>query len=297
MEQILARFWAALKHGVALIHPDSPTGALILLGLFALLGILLSKLLRHGLRLLLERDRAQRIDRLAATFLGKIGHIFIWVFMVMLYAHAIPELHKLGSALLASVSIASVVIGLAAQSTLANLVAGLSLIFYKPFRLGDRLEVTVPGGVETGVVEAVSLGYTILQTYDNRRVVLSNSTILNTVMINHTSGNPRVMAVVPFSIGFGADIDTARGIAMSLARDHVDVQEVVSCPVTALSSSSVDLELWVWCRDAGVAKGVRFDLLEAIKKRFDAMGIEIPFAYQNIVIKSGTGVASPKESE
>lgn len=274
--------------------PNHLTGALLLLVVFILFGLLLSFLLRRAVRIVIERDTDGRLDRLGAGFLTQFGQVFIWVFVTMLYAHTVPALDRLGTALLASVSIASVVFGLAAQSTLANLVAGLSLALYRPFRLGDRLQVAVPGGVETGTVETVSLGYTVLRTYDNRRIVMSNSTIANAVTINHTKTSPKVMAVIPFSIGYGSDIDAAREIAMDLARNHPKVDEVVSCPVVALNASSVDFSLMGWCADAGTAAGVKHDLFEAIKKAFDAHDIEIPYAYQNIILTKAEETAGPE---
>ncbi len=203
----------------------------------------MSFFLRRSVRLMIAHDKDGRLDHLGASFVSQFCQVFIWVFVTMLYAHTVPALDRLGTALLASVSIASVVFGLAAQSTLANLIAGLSLVLYKPFRLGDRLEVAVPGGVETGTVETVSLGYTVLRTYDNRRVVMSNSTIANAVMINHTRTSPHVMATVAFSIGYTADIDAARAMATELATLHPKVQKVEACPVVRLNASSVDFTL------------------------------------------------------
>lgn len=261
------------------------SGALLLLLVFVAVGLILSVLLRRAVHVMIAHDKDGRLDRLGAAFISQFGQVFIWVFVAMLFAHTVPALDRLGTALLASVSIASVVVGLAAQSTLANLIAGLSLVLYRPFRLGDRLEVAVPAGVETGTVEAVSLGYSILRTFDNRRVVMSNSTIANAVMINHTRTSPRVMAVVPFSIGYDADIDLARKVALDLAREHPNVDEVVSCPVVQLNAYSVDFLFMGWCKDAATATGAKYDLFEAIKKAFDKRGIEIPYSYQNIVLK------------
>ena len=81
----------------------------------------------------------------------------------------------MGGVWLTSVGLVSVVVGLAAQSTLGNLISGVSLLLYRPFRLGDRLQVMTPAGLETGVVESLRLGYTTLQTEDNRRIVIPNS--------------------------------------------------------------------------------------------------------------------------
>ena len=213
----------------------------------------------------------------------------------MLYAHMIPALDKLATALQASVSVASVVFGLAAQSTLSNFVAGFSLIFYRPFRLGDKLQISAPAGVETGIVEDVSLGYTILKTYDNRRVIISNSSISSTTMVNLSATEQRTMAIIPISVGYASDIDTARALILEVAAGIPEIEDVVGCPVTNLGASSVDFSLRVWCADSGVAAGVTNTMLEAIKKRFDAAGIEIPYAYQNVLIKEMPAAPEPSE--
>lgn len=278
--------WQTIQTWLSKLHPDTWSGALVLLVLFWIGGLILSWLLRRAIRLVIERDRDHRIDHMAASFLAKVTSVFVWIVVLMLYAHMIPALARLSTALLASVSVASIVIGLAAQSTLANFVAGLSLIFYRPFKLGDRIQINAPTGLETGIVEDVTLGYTVLRTFDNRRVIVSNSVISNTVMVNLTAVHPRVMAIVPFSISYDADIDRARAIALDLADAHAEVEEIVSCPVMLLNASSVDLSLRVWCEDPAIAAGVKYDLTEQIKKKFDAEGIEIPYAYQNIIVKS-----------
>ena len=136
----------------------------------------------------------------------------------------------------------------------------------------------------TGIVEDLSLGYTVLRTFDNRRIVLSNGTIANQIMINLSSVDLRVMMTPTISIGYNSDIAKARAIILELAHAHDDVLEVVGCPVVNLGASSVDLSLRAWCADAASAKGVEFDLLEQIKTRFDEAGIEIPYAYQNVIV-------------
>lgn len=266
---------------LALLDPASLSGALFLFTTFGLVGIVLSLILRRTMHAIYARDRDRRLDWRNMGFLSKFAQMFLWLDVAMLYAHTIPALAKLGTALLARISVASIVIGLAAQSTIANLVAGIGLMF----KLGDRPEFGVPAGVETGTVKDVSLGYSVLRTPDNRRIVLSNSRMANAVMINHIRTDPRVIAKVPFSIGYDADIDKARSIALRLAGDHADMREVTGCPVVCLNASSVDLLLMLWCADAAAARRIKRDLLERIKTGFTAAGIEIPYAYQNILLK------------
>src|SRR6185369_16398367 len=130
--------------------------------------------------------RRGHVDLTALSFLQQLGTVTTWTMMLILYAHLIPVLRSTGMALLAGASIASVVIGLAAQSTLGNLVAGIAIMIYRPFRLGDMLQVATPTGTEIGVVELISLGYTTLRTADERVVVLPNSLAASQVTLNLT---------------------------------------------------------------------------------------------------------------
>jgi len=256
---------------------------------YALLLLFMAWLAAHLFRLavvrLIENDEHGRFDHTVAMFLTQLVQIGIYLVALIFYAHVIPELRSVGTALLTGAGIASIVIGLAAQNTLGNLVAGISLLLYRPFYMGDRVQISAPTGLETGDVESLTLGYTVLKTFDNRRVVVPNSVMASQISINLTSKDPRVMAVVPISIGYDSDIDKARSILMALAQRNTRVQEAVGCPVSQLANSSVTLSLRVWCANADDAKQVEFDLYEQAKKRFDQEGIEIPYPYTNVVLK------------
>ena len=275
------------------LHPQKASGALILLALTVLVAALASHLFGSAINRLIDR-RHERADVTGLSFLRQVGKVMVWLAALTVYAHAVPALHKIGTALLTGVSIASVVIGLAAQSTLGNLIAGVSLVLYRPFKIGDRLQVTTPNGVETGTVEAISLGHTTLQTPDNRRIVMANGTIATQVLVNLTSVDAKIMAQVPISVAYDADVEAARAIALRLATEHPLALGGLGCPVTELASSSVNMTLRLWCSDSGTAWQAKNELLEAIKAAYDDVGIEIPYAYQNVVLRGGSAV--PEQS-
>ena len=143
---------------LSFVRPDTLIGALAYLLIFVAAAMVLSRLLRGAVHA--SMSRSGHIDRTTISFLQQMATALIWIVLLILYAHLIPMLRSMGTALLAGASVASVVIGLAAQSTLGNLVAGVSLTIYRPFRLGDTLQVAAPTGTEIGVVEMISLGYT-----------------------------------------------------------------------------------------------------------------------------------------
>ena len=182
-----------------------------------LVALLLSRALRLAVRGVMARE--PHLDRTTMTFLQQIGIVAIWIVMLILYAHLIPVLRSLGTALLTGASIASVVIGLAAQSTLGNLVAGVAITLYRPFRLGDRLQVAAPTGTEVGNVESLSLGYTTLRTDDGRFVVVPNSIAASQVAINLSASQAHTPAplTITIRIGRAADIEAARQVALETA--------------------------------------------------------------------------------
>ncbi len=270
-----------LERPLSFIHPATLSGALIYLGVLIVLGLAGTLVIRAAARRALKRDN---VDHMAIAFLRPLAQIALWVTLGVIYAHVIPGLRALGTAMLAGVSVASIVLGVAAQNTLGNLVAGLALLLYRPFRVGDRLQVQAPSGPEVGVVESVSLGYTVLRTFDNRRVVLPNSAVGTQTTVNLTSVEARVMAAVDVGISYTADIPRAREILMEIARAHPDVVEAVDCPLTDLGGYSVTLRVRAWCHDPLAAHRFEYAVYEQAKARFEEAGVEIPYPYQNVIV-------------
>ena len=93
-----------------------------------------------------------------------------FIVAAILYFHLIPALKSFGTAVLTTTSVISIVVGLAAQNTLGNLIAGIPLLLYHPIRLGDKIQESAPTGVETGIVRTLSLGYSMLESADNRKI-------------------------------------------------------------------------------------------------------------------------------
>lgn len=173
------------------LDPNRLVGAVLIAAILIALGVVLSWVVRRLVGETLRHDRSERIDEITLSFLSRLSVLAIWILLITLYAHIVPVLHRLGTALLAGVSIVSVIVGFAAQTTLGNLVAGISLVLYKPFRRGDRLQVLAPtkGQFEIGEVEDISLGYTVLRTDDGRKIIIANGTMAQQTFVN-LSANP-----------------------------------------------------------------------------------------------------------
>ena len=256
------------------LHPDTLVGAVVYLLLSVVVALLLSRLLRATVRGALV-SRAH-LDRTTMMFLQQVGVASIWVVMLILYAHLIPALRSLGTALLTGASIASVVIGLAAQSTLGNLVAGVAITLYRPFRLGDRLQVAAPTGTEVGNVETLSLGYTTLRTDDGRFVVVPNSIAASQVAINLSASQAHTPAplTITIRIGRAADIEAARQVALGTARELLGESAVLGCFLTRMEADGATLELRVPSPPAAERDALRSRLLVQLAQRFAARGLD-----------------------
>jgi len=248
------------------VKPDSFIGALLYLLIFVFSALLIGRLLRAALQAAVTRQG--HIDRTTVTFLQQLCTAAIWVVMLILYAHLIPVLRAMGTALLAGASIASVVIGLAAQSTLGNLVAGVAITIYRPFRLGDTLQTASPTGTEIGTVEMISLGYTTLRAPDGRLIVLPNSIAASQVMINLSQTFTPWQMSITIRVGRSADLEAARRLAISVATEFVGEKAVYGCYLTKMEPTNAVLELRLRAPDAASRDSLRSTLLEQLARRF-----------------------------
>jgi small conductance mechanosensitive channel len=255
------------EHDVlSILKPDTLWGALAYLVVFVLIGLVLSRGLRAAVHA--SMTRKGHIDRTTISFLQQFGTVLIWVIVLILYAHLIPVLRSMGTALLAGASVASVVIGLAAQSTLGNLVAGVSITIYKPFHLGDTLQVTAPTGTDIGVVELISLGYTTLRAPAGYLIVLPNSIAASQVTINLTTTFAPWPITITIRVNRDADIEAARQLALNVAKETGGEKAVVGCFLTKVDAAAITLELRLQAQDAAGRDAMRSKMLTALPRRF-----------------------------
>jgi small conductance mechanosensitive channel len=258
-----------------LLNPGTYPGAIFYAIAVIVVAWVVGRALHLAIHRYLDRAEAAGADSTSVRFLGQLAKGVIYIIAFLCYARLIPALQSLGTTWLASVGVVSVVIGLATQSTLSNLVAGISLILYRPFRIGDRIQVTTPTGPEIGVVDSIDLGYTSLCTPDGRRIVLPNSIITNQTNINFSRNKSHVLWEVAITVPAGNDIDRVREILLESAKALPKVTKINGCFVTSISGKGTVLTLSTMCMDPGDIASIKSDLLESVKKKLDAEKIQI----------------------
>ena len=206
---------------------------------------------------------------------------------VLLGLAVIMALAQLGfdvASVLAGFGIVGLAVGLAAQETLANLIAGLTILWDRPFRIGDN--VTIAGTF--GQVKQIGLRTTRILTVDRLDAILPNKDVINEVIINHTL-SPQLRLAVPLSIAYKEDTRVARKVLLEAVAGHPLVldEPKPKLVVTKLGESSVDLELRVWLKDPFTERDALMEMLELSKIALDEAGIEIPFPQRTLHIAGG----------
>lgn len=174
---------------------------------------------------------------------------------------------------------AGLAIGLALQGSLSNLAGGFIILVFKPFRVGDYIEVSSD---ISGTVVDISVFYTSLMTVDNRKIMVPNSDVTNKSVKNYTTAAQRRVDL-QFGVDYASDIDRVKAVILEQAQAHPKaLQEPAPfARLKTMADSSLIFELRVWVKTADYWE-VYFDLNEGVKKAFDANGISIPFPQMDV---------------
>lgn len=178
----------------------------------------------------------------------------------------------------AIIGAAGLAVGLALQGSLANFAGGVLILIFKPFKVGDVIDAQ--GFL--GSVREITILYTIVDTFDNRRIVIPNGQLSNASLTNLSAYETR-RCDMSFGIGYGDDIDKAKAICKRLIEEDEralkDPEPLIV--VGALGESSVDLTVRAWTK-SGDLWPFYWDMHEKVKKAFDAEGISIPFPQRDV---------------
>ena len=223
-------------------------------------------------------QKAMRKGDTDEILVGFIGNITYGILLIAVVLAAIDSLGVNVTSLMAIVAAAGLAIGLALKDSLGNFAAGVMIIIFRPFKIGDFITA---GGV-SGVVDEIGLFATLMHSGDNQRMIVPNSAIIGGNITN-TSALPTRRIDLVFGIGYNDNIGQARDIMMAIieADERILKDPAPAIAVGELADSSVNLNVRPWV-DSADYWPVRADLLENIKVKFDEAGISIPYPQQDV---------------
>jgi len=242
--------------------------AILILVIGRYIAILLRKLIH---RLLTKSN----VEETLVSFVASMSYVAMMVFIV------IAAMARLGiptTSFVAVVGAAGLAIGLAMQGSLANFAAGVLMIIFKPFKVGDLIEAAGA----TGVVEQIGIFTTIIKTPDNKEIIVPNAKITGDNIVNYTAKDTRRVDIVA-GVSYGDDLDKVRTVLEQILSED---ERILKDPapmiaVMELADSSVNFTVRSWVKTENYWN-VFFATQEKIKKRFDDEGISIPFPQQDI---------------
>ncbi|MCG2766718.1 MAG: mechanosensitive ion channel [Desulfarculaceae bacterium] len=280
MESILeqTKLWLA-HYGMQVV------GAIAIMAL----GILAAKAFTKIFRKVLRRAK---IDETLVSF-G--GNMLQFVLIMLVVIAALSRLGFQTSSLIAMMGAAALAVGLSLQSNLSNLAAGVLILIFRPFRLGEMVEM---GGI-LGKVEEITIMVTKLRMVDGKLAIMPNTKAFNDKLINFTAAKTRRVDLV-IGIGYNDDIKKAKDILQRLVEEDPRVlkEPKPSIIVLNLGDSSVDIGVRPWTKNTDWW-AVKCDLTEKIKITFDEQGINIPYPQRDVHLypTAGSGNSSQGVSE
>lgn len=274
---------------------DYAVGRIIIVAGILVLTVVTARTVRFLLnRFFKKQSGNMQIDVTRYSFIKHLITGSIYMIGISIAIYTIPSLRALSVSLLAGAGVLVVVIGFASQKAFSNIISGIFIVIFKPFRVGDRIKI---GTDMRGIVEDINLRHTVIKNFENKRIIVPNAIISDETIENSTIDDEKIVKWVDMGISYDSDIDKAKKIMAEEALkhpDHIDNRTdeekknnnpIVRVRVVGFGDSSVNLRAYVWCPNPPAAFRLGTDLNESIKKRFDKEGIEIPFPYRTIVYK------------
>lgn len=256
-------------------------GALIVNAGKALLVLVVGWIAANGLSAWARR-RVTSNPNIDDTIGSFVASILKWLILTIVLIAVLSLFGIEATSLVAVLGAATLAIGLALQGTLSNVAAGVMLIVFRPYKLGQFVDI----GGTSGTVAALNLFITELVTPDNVQITIPNGQAWGAIITNYSAHDTRRLDL-SFGIDYGDSADKAMQVILDLAgadeRVHADPEPWVR--VVNLGDSSVDLGVRLWCQ-ADDYWELKFHMTKAVKEAFDAEGISIPYPHQVEIRKS-----------
>ncbi len=245
---------------------------------FIILQIISRKKDRYG------RTSIQFLRNSVSFVVGFIAFVFI--------VYSIPLFRNKANLIFSGAGILAAIIGFAAQAALSNLIAGAFIVIFKPFRVGDYIKLD---DSRVGIVEDITLRHTVINNFENKRLIIPNSVISTDSILNHTIEDSHILSFNNFKIGLKANIDLARRIIQEEAlklpnvMDNRTPEEVlvdkpqIEVRVIDVHENHIHMRAYVWINEPFLEFKTKCDLKELVHKRFVLEGVHLPIPITEVI--------------
>ena len=258
-------------------------GALFILNIFILTNIgyrALHELLDWYSARMAERG-GEEVNRQLIPLAEKLGILLLLITALMI---TLQHFHYDILSFITALGVGSLAIGMAAKDTLAHLISGFTIMLDRPFRIGDRIQLV---GGQIGDVADIGLRSTKIKTLDNMILVIPNSELCNTMVINQAFPDFRVRGRITVGVRYGSDVEQVKRVLIETARE---TEEVLAEPApesyfVSFGDHALAMTLFFWVAEYGQLVRVTDQVNSLIIKRFREQGIDIPFPIRTVIVE------------
>jgi small-conductance mechanosensitive channel len=278
---------------------NTDTGRILAMIMILIVSFWLGWMIKKIIYLLYKKVyRKRHLDPGRLFLFAALFRIIIIVIGVGFAISLVPGIKSISTSLLASAGIATAIVGFASKDVLANFVSGAVIIIFRPFTISHWININ---NVHEGWVEEIKFLYSVIRDKRHQRMIIPNSKIIANYIINSSYREEFVCQYVEFNVAYGTDIQKARSIIQEVAEanthciDHrspaqkQENEPIVEVRFQLFGTYAITLRALVWVNDPSKASTMKWALNEQINERFKQEGIEIPFPYQNLIIKNKQG--------
>ncbi len=252
----------------------------------------LSRVIRALIVQVIKRRKTDRYGRTSILFLRNSVKFFLGLFGIIYIIISVPAFRSKATLIFSGAGILAAIIGFAAQAALSNLIAGAFIVIFRPFRVGDYIRLD---DTRMGIVEDITLRHTVINNFENKRLIIPNSVISTDSVLNHTIEDSHVLSFNNFKLGIKANIDLARKIIQEEAIKLPTVidfrtpeqvmadKEQVDVRVIDIHQDHIHMRAYVWLNEPFQEFKTKCALKEAVHKRFLAEGVQLPIPFHKVI--------------
>ena len=249
-----------------------------------------SRLLRFVIVRYLKKSKSEKYKKTSLQFLKNSIKFFIVVIALLYIIMTVPAFKSKAAFIFSGAGILAAIIGFAAQAAISNLIAGVFIVVFKPFRVGDYIKLDES---RIGIVEDITLRHTVINNFENIRLIIPNSIISTESVLNHSIEDSHILSFNNFKIGLFADIDLVKKIIKEEAlkfdgvidyRTPVEVltTDQIEVRVVDIFESYIHVRGYIWVNDPLDEFIIKCALKEAVHKRFIKEGVDLPIPLRKI---------------
>ncbi len=245
----------------------------------------ISRLIRAVIWQLIKHKKKDRYGRTSIQFLRNSVSFLVGFLSFIYIIITVPVFRSKATLIFSGAGILAAIIGFAAQAALSNLIAGAFIVIFRPFRVGDYIKLDEE---RVGIVEDITLRHTVINNFENKRLIIPNSVISTDSILNHTIEDSQILSFNNFKIGIKADIELARSIIQEEAVklptviDYRTPDQVIAeihqvdVRVIDVHSDHIHMRAYVWLNEPFQEFKTKCSLKEAVHKRFLQEGVDLP---------------------